>query len=103
MGAVAGLGLLLSKNNNPRQTKVGYLSKVSKNYKPSGVNIYENKRTQEVWDEQQSRANEVFAKSKNSLKTNYMIAGPPVPIFNKIDGTDNTLPVEFIGANGLKQ
>jgi hypothetical protein len=103
VGAVAGLGFLLSKNNNPRQTKVGYLSKVSKNYKPSGVNIYENRRSQEVWDEQQSRANEVFAKSRNSLKTNYMIAGPPVPIFNKIDGTDNTLPVEFIGANGLKQ
>jgi hypothetical protein len=103
VSAVAGLGFLLSKNNNPRQTKVGYLAKVSKNSKPSGVNIYENRRTQEVWDEQQSRANEVFAKSKNSLKTNYMIAGPPVPIFNKIDGTDNTLPVEFIGGNGLKQ
>jgi len=103
VSAVAGLGFLLSKNNNPRQTKVGYLAKVSKNSKPSGVNIYENRRSQEVWDEQQSRANEVFAKSKNSLKTNYMIAGPPVPIFNKIDGTDNTLPVEFIGANGLKQ
>lgn len=103
VGAVAGLGFLLSKNNNPRQTKVGYLAKVSKNSKPSGVNIYENRRSQEVWDEQQSRANEVFPKSKNALKTNYMIAGPPVPIFNKIDGTDNTLPVEFIGANGLKQ
>lgn len=103
MSAVAGLGFLLSKNNNPRQTKVGYLAKVSKNSKPSGVNIYENRRSQEVWDEQQSRANEVFPKSKNALKTNYMIAGPPVPIFNKIDGTDNTLPVEFIGANGLKQ
>lgn len=103
MSAVAGLGFLLSKNNNPRQTKVGYLAKVSKNSKPSGVNIYENRRSQEVWDEQQSRANEVFAKSRNGLKTNYMIAGPPVPIFNKIDGTDNTLPVEFIGANGLKQ
>lgn len=103
VSAVAGLGFLLSKNNNPRQTKVGYLAKVSKNSKPSGVNIYENRRSQEVWDEQQSRANEVFAKSRNGLKTNYMIAGPPVPIFNKIDGTDNTLPVEFIGANGLKQ
>jgi hypothetical protein len=103
VGAVAGLGFMLSKNNNPRQTKVEYLSKVSKNSKPSGVNIYENRRSQEVWNEQQSRANEVFPKSKNALKTNYMIAGPPVPIFNKIDGTDNTLPVEFIGANGLKQ
>ena len=103
VGAVAGLGFMLSKNNNPRQTKVGYLAKVSKNSKPSGVNIYENRRSQEVWNEQQSRANEVFPKSRNALKTNYMIAGPPVPIFNKVDGTDNTLPVEFIGANGLKQ
>ena len=73
VGAVAGLGFVLSKNNNPRQTKVGYLAKVSKNSKPSGVNIYENRRSQEVWDEQQSRANEVFAKSKNGLKTNYMM------------------------------
>jgi len=103
VGAVAGLGFMLSKNNNPRQTKVDYLSKVSKNSKPSGVNIYENRRSQEVWNEQESRANEVFPKSRNALKTNYMIAGPPVPIFNKVDGTDNTLPVEFIGANGLKQ
>ena len=103
VSAIAGLGFILSKNNNPRQTKINYLSEMNPNYKPSGINIYENRRSQDVWNEQQTRANHVFSKSKNSLKTNYMIAGPPVPIFNKIDGTDNTLPVEFIGANGLKQ
>lgn len=103
VSAIAGMGYLLSKNNVPRQTKITYTDPVSKNYTPSGNTIYDNTRTQTVWKEQQELADRIFAKSKNSLKTNYMIAGPPVPIFNKIDGTDRTLPVEFIGANGLKQ
>jgi hypothetical protein len=97
------MGYLLSKNNVPRQTKITYTDPVSKNYTPSGNTIYDNTRSQTVWKEQQELADRIFAKSKNSLKTNYMIAGPPVPIFNKVDGTDQTLPVEFIGANGLKQ
>ena len=103
VSAIAGMGYLLSKNNVPRQTKITYTDPVSKNYTPSGNTIYDNTRSQTVWKEQQERADHIFAKSKNSLKTNYMIAGPPVPIFNKVDGTDQTLPVEFIGANGLKQ
>ena len=103
VSAIAGMGYLLSKNNVPRQTKITYTDPVSKNYKPSGNTIYDNTRSQTVWKEQQERADHIFAKSKNSLKTNYMIAGPPVPIFNKVDGTDQTLPIEFIGANGLKQ
>jgi len=102
VSAIAGMGYLLSKNNVPRQTKITYTDPVSKNYTPSGNTIYDNTRSQTVWKEQQERADHIFAKSKNSLKTNYMIAGPPVPIFNKVDGTDQTLPVEFIGANGLK-
>jgi len=101
VSAIAGLGFLLSKNNKPRQKKIGFVSKVSPNYKPSGDNIYNNERSQEVWNEQQELANKIFAKSKDSLKTNYMIAGPPVPIFNKVDGTDKTLPVEFTGGRGL--
>ena len=103
VSAIAGMGYLLSKNNVPRQTKITYTDPVSKNYMPSSNTIYDNTRTQTVWKEQQELADRIFAKSKNSLKTNYMIAGPPVPIFNKVDGTDRTLPVEFIGANGLKQ
>ena len=103
VSAIAGMGYLLSKNNVPRQTKITYTDPVSKNYKPSGNTIYDNTRSQTVWKEQQELADRIFAKSKNSLKTNYMIAGPPVPIFNKVDGTDRTLPIEFIGANGLKQ
>ena len=103
MGALAGMGYLLSKNNVPRQRNIKFLSNVNENQKPSGKNIYENTRSQTVWNDQQELANKIFAKSKNSLKTNYMIAGPPVPIFNKVDGTDNVLPVEFIGGNGLKR
>ena len=103
VSAIAGMGYILSKNNVPRQTKITYTDKVSRNYTPSGNSIYDNTRSQSVWREQQELADKIFAKSKNSLKTNYMIAGPPVPIFNKVDGTDRTLPVEFIGANGLKE
>jgi len=103
VAAIAGAGYLLSKNNKPRYQDVKYLGKVTPNFKPSGENVYDNKRSQQVWLSQQNRANRIFAKSKNSLKSNYMIAGPPVPIFNKVDGSDKTLPVEFIGANGLKE
>ena len=103
VSAIAGMGYLLSKNNVPRQTTITYTDKVSKNYMPSGNTIYDNTRSQTVWKEQQELADRIFAKSKNSLKTNYMIAGPPVPIFNKVDGVDRTLPVEFVGENGLKQ
>jgi len=103
VSAIAGLGFLLSKNNNPRQKNIKYIGKVSKNYLPSGENIYDNKRSQEVWNEQQQLADKIFAKSKDGLRSNYMIAGPPVPIFNKVDGTDKTLPVEFTGGMGLKE
>jgi hypothetical protein len=103
VSAIAGMGYLLSKNNVPRQTSINYTDKVSKNYIPSGNTIYDNTRSQTVWKDEQNLADKIFSKSKNSLKTNYMIAGPPVPIFNKVDGTDQTLPIEFIGANGLKQ
>ena len=103
VSAIAGMGYLLSKNNVPRQTSINYTDKVSKNYTPSGNTIYDNTRSQTIWKDEQELADRIFSKSKNSLKTNYMIAGPPVPIFNKVDGTDQTLPVEFIGENGLKQ
>jgi len=102
-GAVAGMGFLFSKNNtNARFTDVDFVANVPANEKPSGENIYESKRSQKVWNDQQQLANRVFAKSKNSSQTNYMIAGPPVPIFNKVDETENKLPVEFLGAEALK-
>ena len=38
----------------------------------------------------------IFAKSKDTDKTNYLIPGPPEYIINnKVDYKDDTLPVEF--------
>ena len=69
----------------------------------SGKNIYENTRTQQVWNEQQQTKNKIFAKSRDSENTNFMIAGPPVPIFNKIDAQEKNLPIEFSGGKQLKR
>ena len=103
VGAVAVCGFMLSKNNNPRFVDKKFTAKVLENEKPSGVNIYENTRTQKVWNDQQQRANEVFAESRDSLNTNRMISGPPMPIFNKIDDSGKQLPIEFKDAAELKE
>jgi len=103
VSGIIGLGYVFSKNQEARFTKKKIIGKTNKHQIPSGNNIYENKRSQEVWNDQQQRANEIFSKSKNSLESNYMIAGPPVPIFNKVDGTENKLPLEFTSSPELKE
>ena len=95
VSTIVGLGFALSKSNRDRFMDKKFISPITKNQIPSGENTYANRRTQEVWDEQQQRANEIFSKSKNGLETNYMIAGPPAPIFNKVDGTEKQLPITF--------
>ena len=103
VSTIVGLGFALSKSNRDRFMDKKFISPITKNQIPSGENTYANRRTQEVWDEQQQRANEIFSKSKNGLETNYMIAGPPAPIFNKVDGTEKQLPITFRNGKELKE
>ena len=103
VSAVVGAGYILSKNdNNLKDNNETFTAKINKNQEPSGNNIYESTRSIQVGKEQQERANVIFNKSKDSLKTNYMIPGPPLPIFNKVDGSDKTLPIEFKDGQQLK-
>ena len=102
VSSVIGAGYFLSKNNNNESINESFLSKINKNQEPNGNNIYESTRSIEIEKDQQKRANDVYKKSKNSTKTNYMIAGPPQPIFNKVDGSNNKLPIEFKNGYELK-
>ena len=95
ISAVIGAGIFFGKNNIPRFKDINYLAKVSKNNIPSGDNIYESTRSQEIWHSQRKLAKKIFDKSRDSTNTNYMIAGPPFPIFNKVDATGHTLPIEY--------
>jgi len=103
IGSILGLGYYLSKGNEKKPENIKYLYNVNKNKVPSGKNIYENTRTQQVWNEQQQTANKIFAKGQDSENTNFMIAGPPIPIFNKIDAQEKNLPIEFSGGKQLKR
>ena len=110
ISAVIGAGYMFGKDSKNRFKDITFLSNVPKNEVPSGNNIYDSERSQEIWHSQRRLAKKIFDKSKDGTKTNYMIAGPPVPIFNKIDATGQSLPIEykennttFLGANQLQE
>jgi len=75
-------------------TNINEYNNVPENQKPNGKNIYENKRSYEIWEDEQSRSNRLWKLAKNPLVNNVGFAGPPFPRFNKVDGNEN-LPLEF--------
>ena len=86
--SILGTGLYL-KSQDTENT-------VPKNLKPSGTNIYNSNRSQEIRIREQERANQLYDKSKDSINTNVIIPGPPAPIINnKVDFINKKLPVEF--------
>ena len=92
-GAVIGLGYLFTKNGINRQTP-SFTDKISKNNKPNGDNIIESRRSYNIWENEQKRAQNLFKKTVNPVKSNVIISGPP---FNKVkvDYSDKQLPIEF--------
>ena len=94
--SVIGAGYALNNNGKNRNNEPSFISNVPKNQLPNGNNIYNNESTINIRQNEQERANKLFAKTKNSEKTNVMIAGPPMPIFNKVDYADNNLPIEYV-------
>ena len=92
-GAVIGLGYLFTKDgvnrNNP-----SFMQKVSKNNVPNGKNILESNRSYNIWQDEQKKAQELFAKTTNPAKTNVIIPGPPFKKI-KVDYADKQLPIEF--------
>ena len=94
--SVIGAGYMFNNNGTNRLNSPDYSGNISKNDMPNGDNIYANRSTVKIRNEEQNRADELFAKTKNSEKTNVMIPGPPEPIFNKVDYADTSLPIEYV-------
>ena len=95
--SVIGAGYMLNNKGTDRDDilESDFIADVSPNDKPNGDNIYENKTTIKIRKDEQEKADRLYNNSKNSLETNVMIAGPPMPIFNKVDYDNEQLPVEY--------
>ena len=95
--SVIGIGYAFNNKGVDRDdiVETDFVATVPANNKPNGDNIYQNETTIKIRKDEQARADKLFAKSKNSMKTNVMIAGPPMPIFNKVDYKNEQLPIEY--------
>jgi len=94
--SIIGLGYIYQNNKEKKTFKQSRKSKISNNQKPSSYNYYTSHRAYNIWENEQKRANKLLDKSKFPQDTNIVTPGPPYPIiYNKVDYTDKTLPVEF--------
>jgi len=92
--AVVAAGYMLSGDKKQSDTP---LAKVPPKNVPNGDNIFNSNRVQEIRLQQQKMSDkkyqQVFSNKPNG--SNLVVPGPTQPYFNKVDYTDNTLPVEF--------
>lgn len=96
IAVIAGLGTigyLFTKDGIKREIKTD--DDIPKYDVPNGKDIYDSNRALEIRKYEQKLANNLYNKSKDSVNTNVMIPGPPVPIFNKPDFADRRLPLEY--------
>jgi hypothetical protein len=93
--SILGLGYTLkSDQSNSKRKK--YIDKVPKNQDPSPDNVYSSNRAYDIFQQEQNKANILLEKSKYPQDTNVLTPGPPFPIiYNKIDYSEKSLPVEF--------
>jgi hypothetical protein len=93
--SLVAVGYILSGNKGPNDDKT--VARIPSKSIPNGDNIFNSNRVNEIrWNEQKmSNKNykEVF--SNKNTGSNLVVPGPTQPYFNKVDYTDNTLPIEF--------
>ena len=95
---ILSIGYLLNQGGVNRPKLMNLLEKVPKNAQTNGPDPGNSWKTVEIFKEEQSRCNKLYEQSKNSIETNVMIPGPPIPIFNKTDGAiSHKIPIEFQG------
>jgi hypothetical protein len=93
--SILGLGYTL-KSDQTKFKKKKNIEKVRKNQEPSPDNVYSSNRSYDIFQQEQNKANVLMQKSLYPKDTNVVTPGPPYPImFNKIDYSEKTLPVEF--------
>ena len=95
LGVVTGLGYYFTKDGIKRHPEKADFKKLQSWDKPNGKNVYQENRALQIRKDEQKRADALYEKSKDSLNTNVMIPGPPLPIFNKTDYSEAKLPIEF--------
>jgi hypothetical protein len=92
---VIGLGYMLQSNKN-NKIKKDFTGKVPKNQIPSADNAYTSKRAFNIFQDEQKKSNILLEKSKYPQDTNVITPGPSFPIiYNKVDYSDKTLPIEY--------
>ena len=92
---VLGLGYQLQANKD-NKIKKNFIGNVPKSQEPSQENTYTSKYAYNIFQDEQKKADVLLEKSKYPQDTNVVTPGPPFPIiYNKVDYTQSSLPVEF--------
>lgn len=92
IGGILGLGYYLNKDGIDRSNP-NYKIK-NKKINKNGNNIYDSKDTVNYKIKEQYEFSKRFNELNNNPDTN-LVAKSPYPKFNKIDGTNNKLPIEY--------
>jgi hypothetical protein len=93
--ALLGIGYYFNRDGLQRDKKYSVVDEVPKIIKPNGKNVYESRRSVDIREQEQQRANRLFERAKDPVRTNVGVAGPPFPRWNKADGDQRNLPLEF--------
>ena len=94
--SLIGMGYIFQQKKNNHQINKKLIKKIPKSQIPSSTNIYTSKRAYNIWQDEQKKANVLLEKSKYPQDTNIVTPGPPYPIiYNKVDYSEDQLPVEF--------
>jgi hypothetical protein len=92
---ILGLGYTL-QNNRPKNINKKYIAKIKNSQIPSPDNVYTSRKSYNIFQEEQKKANVLLEKSKYPQDTNVITPGPSFPIiYNKVDYTDKNLPIEY--------
>lgn len=94
LASLMGLGYAANKNGVQRQKSVTGNIPVPPERIPTGTNIYNSKKTVDIWNQEQQMMNNMYKNAQNPEK-NIVIPGPPLPEYNKVDYQDDQLPVTF--------
>ena len=94
VSGIIALGYLLS-NNNKNNTQV--IANIPSKSIPNGTNTFNSNRVNQIrWGQQKisdKKYDQIF--NEKNRGSNLVIPGPTTPFFDKVDYTDNTLPVTF--------
>jgi hypothetical protein len=95
VATIIGLGFYLRTDSNKKLNKK-FIANVPKNQIPSSDNVYTSRRSYNIYENEQKKANVLQSKSLYPQDTNVVTPGPTFPIvYNKVDYQENNLPIEF--------